>query len=428
MVVWWGKDFRLLYNDAFRSVLGDRHPQALGLTAQSVFPESWHIIGPQLNSIFETRIAQREEDILIPALRIGYLEECYYTYSYSPLLTETGEVEGVFTVINETTKRILIERRLAISTQLAAQAGAAQTGEALYQKIAATLSQNPADLPFAALYRLNPAKSQAILCARTPADIKDLPLPDLINFDHADPWQFETAIHTRSALTVNNLFTRVEAVPSGPFDLPVNKARVLPIWALGLRSIVGLLVVGLNPARRLDESYTSFLELVAGHIGNAIASANSQRTEKALKVSEERFKSLVESDVVGIFVGDTSGAINEANDELLRIVGYTREDLRQGKLRWTDITPPEYFASDNAAQAQAPANRLLYALRKKVYSQRWRSDTCASGLYSDGREHIRGSGVCARCERSQKDRRSARAAGKGASACHRHRTCLHFVC
>ncbi len=376
VIVWWGEDFRLLYNDAFCPILGDRHPQALGCTAQSVFPESWHIIGPQLNSVFKTQSANRAENLLIPSLRSGYLEESYYTYSYSPLLTKSGKVSGVFTIINETTKQILSERRLVTSTQLADQAepesDEIQTTEEIYQSIIKTLSENPIDIPFAALYWLNPAKTQAVLCGQTGSQTGSqtngqtgghILLPQVIDFaQQIDPWQFELVLHSRKAITMEDLPSRlspssVTAIPSGLFNLPVTEAQVMPIRALGLKSIVGMLIVGINPARRLDADYTAFLELMASHItsriNNAIANAQSQSTQQALKISEERFKSFVESNVVGMLFGDVDGTIEEANDELLRIVGYTREDVRAGLLRWTEITPPEYFPADEAGIAEA---------------------------------------------------------------------------
>lgn len=362
MVVWWGTDFRLLYNDAFRPILGsDRSSQALGQPAQFVFAESWHIIGPQLRQTVETKQANQEENLLIPVRRAGYLEESYYTYSYSPLLDEAGEVSGVFTVINETTQQILSERRLSTSTQLAEQAGAlaasiadeSQTTQDLYQSIVKTLSENPADIPFAALYRLNSAKNQAMLCGRTPAATEDIWLPERMDFTQQDPWQVETVLHAREAIALQDLPERFGRVPTGVFDLPVTGARVMPVRALSLTGMAGLLIVGLNPARQMDEEYESFLDLLAGHIASALANANNRSTEKALRISEERFRSFVESNVVGILVGDASGTISEANDEFLRIVGYSREDLRSGRLRWTTITPSEYFSADQAGIDEA---------------------------------------------------------------------------
>jgi PAS domain S-box-containing protein len=78
-----------------------------------------------------------------------------------------------------------------------------------------------------------------------------------------------------------------------------------------------------------------------------------RRTEKALLDSEAKLKSFVDANVVGILFGDVYGGIREANDELLRIVGYTREDLQTGRLRWLDITPAEYLKLDAERIAEA---------------------------------------------------------------------------
>ncbi|MEH1932489.1 MAG: PAS domain S-box protein [Nostoc sp.] len=80
-----------------------------------------------------------------------------------------------------------------------------------------------------------------------------------------------------------------------------------------------------------------------------------KQAEKAVQASEERLRSFVKANVVGILFGDVNGSITEANDEFLRIVGYTQEDIQAGRLHWTDITPPEYEYLDELAIAEATA-------------------------------------------------------------------------
>ncbi len=353
MVIWWGEEFRLLYNDAFRPILGDRHPWAIAQPGAAVFSESWHIVGPQLIELVKTKAANRVEDLLIPVFRAGYLEESYYTYSYSPLLLERGAVGGVFTVISETTKQILSDRRLATLTHLSMQSGDAKTVGEVYALTTDILARNPADIPFAALYQLNTAKTQAVLCRQTPATGGTVPLPPVINMSKSDPWLFESVLHTQAAVTIEDLSGRFGKVPTSTFSLPVDQARVLPVRSLRRRNLTLLLIVGISPARQLDADYSAFFDLIAGHVASAIANTNSQIAEQALKVSEERLKSFVDANVVGILFCSIAGKVREANDELLRIVGYSREDLQAGRLHWIDMTPPEYLPLDRQAIAEA---------------------------------------------------------------------------
>jgi two-component system, sensor histidine kinase and response regulator len=73
------------------------------------------------------------------------------------------------------------------------------------------------------------------------------------------------------------------------------------------------------------------------------------RTDFKLEDSLTRFRRVTESNILGICFWDRSGAMLDANDELLRALGFTREDLAQRKLNWRSLSPPEYVDSDTAA-------------------------------------------------------------------------------
>ncbi len=67
---------------------------------------------------------------------------------------------------------------------------------------------------------------------------------------------------------------------------------------------------------------------------------------RELEERETKLRRLVEVDIIGIFTWDLEGQIIEANDAFLHIVGYDREDLASGRLRWTDLTPAEWLDRD----------------------------------------------------------------------------------
>ena len=79
----------------------------------------------------------------------------------------------------------------------------------------------------------------------------------------------------------------------------------------------------------------------------AEALAEDLKTQQiALKKSEARFSRLVEANIIGVLLAGPNGAILEANDAFLKMVGYTREDLQNGLMDWGKMTPPEYLEQD----------------------------------------------------------------------------------
>ena len=87
--------------------------------------------------------------------------------------------------------------------------------------------------------------------------------------------------------------------------------------------------------------------------------------ENALRESETRFRRLLASNITGVIFWTLPGDIVDANDLFLNMVGYTREDLRQGKLSWKNLTPPEYAPVDEKAIAELVATGTCAPFEKE---------------------------------------------------------------
>jgi PAS domain S-box-containing protein len=116
--IYWGEDLRLLYNDAWAPIPGERHPGALGRPGAEVWSDIWHIVGPQFAQVMETGEAVSTFDQMLPIVRDGRPEETYWDYSLSAIRGEDGSVVGVFNQGRETTERVLTQRRQAFRIAL----------------------------------------------------------------------------------------------------------------------------------------------------------------------------------------------------------------------------------------------------------------------------------------------------------------------
>lgn len=118
ILIWWGPELVKIYNDAYAEIIAAKHPHALGSPGREVWPEIWDTIGPMLDRVTGAGEAFPANDLRLDLHRKGYLEECYFSFSYSPIRDETGRVAGVFCPVVETTDRVFAERRSALLLEL----------------------------------------------------------------------------------------------------------------------------------------------------------------------------------------------------------------------------------------------------------------------------------------------------------------------
>jgi PAS domain S-box-containing protein len=274
LAIYWGPQLILLYNDAERDVLGAMHPRVLGRPAAEVLADVWDIVGPMLRGVLATGEATWSVDQPLRINRRGFVEESYFTYSYSPIPDGDG-VGGILLVTSETTERVLAERRLRTLSELAAETARAHSADEVCGRAAGVLAGNPSDLPFSLLFLAEGGGAW-----RLGASTGTRAAPD------PKRWPLREVSSSQRAVLVEDVASRLpEAGAATP-----RAALVLPVAPADRWSAAGCLVAGVSDFRRLDEDYRAFLGLVAGQIGTAIAGV------RALEQERRRAEALAELD------------------------------------------------------------------------------------------------------------------------------------
>jgi hypothetical protein len=109
--IYWGPQLRLLYNDSWSHIPGERHPWALGRPAAEVWSDIWEVVGPQFEAVMSTGKGLSTYDQLLPIIRKGVQTESYWNYSITAIRDEFGNICGVFNQGNETTGAVLARRQ-----------------------------------------------------------------------------------------------------------------------------------------------------------------------------------------------------------------------------------------------------------------------------------------------------------------------------
>ena len=289
----WGASLVYFYNDAYRSIIGGKHPRALGRPTSEVWSELWDEIGEMLELAMSGREATYVEARPLIMERNGYREETYYTFSYSPIPNDGGGVGGIICANTDDTRRVIGERQLALLRELAAGSADARNWQEACESIVRSLGANARDLPFAMLYLAEPGEQAMKLIGSSGIDAGHEAAPVCLSPEGPALWPVYEALRTHRRLLVSDLDTRVASpLPCGPWPEPPAQAVVIPISPSGEAGCAGALVVGLNPFRLFDENYRSFLNLVCGQISAAVAHAQAYEGER------RRAEALAEIDLV----------------------------------------------------------------------------------------------------------------------------------
>ena len=277
----WGGELTFFYNDAYRAIMGGKHPSALGRPTSEVWREIWADIGPLLATAMGGIEGTFVEEQLLIMERNGYQEETYYTFSYSPIPDDHGGAGGIICANADDTQRVIGERQLGLLRDLATATGGTRNLRDVCDRAAAALATNLHDLPFVLFYMAEPDGQTLSLAAAAGIKPGHAAAPATVTPGSDQPWPFAEVMAHREIVLVGDLAASFgKTLPTGAWHDSPSQAALLPLLPAGATVRRGLLIVGLNPFRLFDGNYHDFLGLVAGQMAAAVANADAYEQER----------------------------------------------------------------------------------------------------------------------------------------------------
>ncbi|MGI1848773.1 ATP-binding protein [Rhodococcus sp. SJ] len=256
MLLCWGPDLVQIFNDAFRPLLGEKFPTAVAQPVAECWAEVWDSLDPLFAQARRGR-STLSERMELSIRRFGYLEETYWTYSYSPVRAADGAVAGIFVATTDVTEQVLAERRAAVLRELGQLAMTeTDTAHDACRAALGLLAGHEEDLPFGSAH---------LCCGETMTTVAEFGTVPGAASDLSEV--IARVAESGKAETVADL---------GP-DGDTAVVLPLPVSAGGPPSS---LVLGISRFRELDEQYRVFLDMVAVRVSTALSDAQAYEAER----------------------------------------------------------------------------------------------------------------------------------------------------
>lgn len=344
MFLWWGKELICFYNDAYRPSLGNngKHPSILGMKAKEAWPEIWDTIQPLIQQVLTKGEATWSEDQLIPIYRNGKIEDVYWTFSYSPVYNESGNVEGVLVTCTETTQKINTFKHVTDS-------------EERFRNMAES-----SDI----LIAVSDETSNAVYFNKVWEDMTGRPIGDLLKFGWAD------LVHPddREAVLQNYRNSFEKRLPHFAEFRMLDKTN-----DYRLISAKG------SPHFNIDGSF-------GGYIFSCADVTETRKATALLVESEERFRNVANNAPVLIWMSDANKFCNFFNSAWLEFTGRTLEQEQGGG--WTKGVHPEDLKRSmdicRTAFDKLEEFYMEYRLRRHDGQYRWISEKAAPHFSPNG--------------------------------------------
>lgn len=282
-IVFWGPQQIQVYNDGYAVIMGPRHPQHLGSTFRDCWPEAYPTIHPWMQRVLRDGETVEVNRTLVTLGRFGFTEEAYFTFSFSPLRDDEGEIAGILQLVTEVTASVLGERRAAALHQLSIQTARARTMQDATQLALDVLGQHLADLPFCLIYGVAPDRQSLVLAGSTGLPEGQLPFPEHVAL-HPDAAnaipELGRVVRERRTILIEQLVSRFGSLGGGAWPEPPSLALAAPIVAADQQAVVAVLVSGISPRLALDNRYQDFLQLVCAQLATLMAAGRAHDDEQ----------------------------------------------------------------------------------------------------------------------------------------------------
>lgn len=274
ILIAWGPETIQIYNDSYRPICGEMHPQSMGMNFRICWESALEVVGDKF-----TRGQQGEGTYITDQRmfleRYGYLEEAWMTFSFAPIRDETGGIGGIFHPITETTDKMLAGRRTQVLKDLGTVISKAKSVTEIADLTNEQYESYQLDIPFMLFYELSGAEAKLL----SSVGVSDALVPEVIPFSDSK-WPLQQVIDSGEMLKIEELQLLFGDFSCGPYEIAPHMAMVLPIRISGQKDFFGFIIAGVSACRALDQTYLNFYDQLAGTFNTAISNVYAYEQEQ----------------------------------------------------------------------------------------------------------------------------------------------------
>lgn len=351
----WGIDYTLIYNHPYTEVVGDKHPRAFGRPIRENWQDHWPQYKEVFNKIRCTGKAVKHHNTLRHLRRDGYLEETYFDLTLIPIITADRSVAGLYTYVSDTTRQVLSERRIQNLVKMSEVMATSTTLHELWRVFLDALPECENDVHFAAIYSADVERHSSS------GELSEYTLEALIGTNGRHNLSLKCdalATKTDMSLAVLEAFQTGETKVLSASDSSLTENMLLEYSSCGTKlscrevviqplkcdveeHVAAVIVIAVNPFRKLDADYNVFVRLISKQIESTITTIRGLEKEKRLaqlhaaSEAERKFRLFAERAPMGIYMTDCEGVVVFCNRACENLVGMSQQDLSQ-PMAWVD--------------------------------------------------------------------------------------------